>query len=68
MVRILSMLCIAVLLISIGCASTSQVRRADPVTILLTNGDKIKADVLDIHNNKIVFKAQDWKRPMNTVR
>lgn len=51
------------LLLFAACASTSStVRRNDPVTIVLKNGDTIKADVLDIWKEKVVFKAADWRK------
>ncbi|MCG8608588.1 hypothetical protein MJD09_26830, partial [bacterium] len=62
MTQRLLMVCVAALLVSMGCASVSQVKRTDPVAIVLTNGDKIDAEVVDIHNNKVIFKARDWKK------
>jgi hypothetical protein len=62
MTQRLLMACVAALLVSVGCASVSQVKRTDPVSIVLTNGDKIEAEVVDIHKNKVIFKARDWKK------
>ncbi|MFQ6113516.1 MAG: hypothetical protein ACE5NG_05435 [bacterium] len=57
-----SFLCFAFILFFLGCASTSPVKRTEPVTIILKNGDKIEAEVLDIWHDKIVFKAKNWKQ------
>ena len=62
MIRRLLMPCLAAAFVLAGCASTAQVKRSDPVTIVLANGDKIRAEVIDIHKNKIIFKAHDWKK------
>lgn len=62
MIRRLLMPCLAAVFVLSGCASTAQVKRSDPVTIVLVNGDKIRAEVIDIHKNKIIFKAHDWKK------
>jgi hypothetical protein len=45
-----------------SCAGTATQKRTESVTIILKNGDKIEADVLDIWKNKVVFKAKDWKK------
>lgn len=50
----------AVLLLA-GCASTSNIKKDETVTILVNNGDKIKAQILDISGGKIVFKAKSWE-------
>jgi hypothetical protein len=52
----------SIILLFVGCASTSTVKRTESVTIVLKNGDKIEADVLDVWQNKIVFRAKDWKK------
>ena len=46
----------------IGCAATSTQKRPESVSIILKNGDKIEAEVLDIWKNNVVFRAKDWKK------
>ncbi|MFQ5603038.1 MAG: hypothetical protein ACE5HS_07185 [bacterium] len=50
------------ILLFLGCAGHTPVKRTDAVTLLLKNGDKIKADVLDILPDKIVFRTNDWEK------
>lgn len=57
-----SFLCFTIILLFIGCASTSSIKRTETITIILKNGDKIEANVLDIWHNKVVFKAKDWRK------
>ena len=47
-------------LMASGCASTVPTKKSESVNILLKNGDKIKAEVLDIYRDKIVFKTNDY--------
>ena len=47
----------------LGCASSSSLnKKEETVTLLLNNGDSIKAQVLDIWQDKVVFKALDWQK------
>ena len=45
-----------------GCATTSNIKKEDQVTILLKDGTKIKAQVTDISNRTIAFEAIDRKK------
>lgn len=45
-----------------ACASTSQLSPSDAVKIVLNNGDKISAEIVDIGRSQIVFKARSWKQ------
>ncbi len=62
MLKKMLILSCGLLLLASGCASTVPTKRSESVNILLKNGDKIKADVLDIYRDKIVFKTNDWKK------
>ncbi len=42
-----------------GAALSGQ--RQEPVTIILRNGDKIRATILDIWGDRVVFKAASWR-------
>ena len=45
-----------------GCATTSNIKKEDRVTILLKNGTTIKGEVTNISNNTIAFEAIDRKK------
>jgi len=45
-----------------GCATTSNVKKEDRVTILLKDGTKIEGQVTDIFNSTIAFEAIDRKK------
>ncbi|MCH7756426.1 hypothetical protein IH970_15070 [candidate division KSB1 bacterium] len=45
-----------------GCATTSNIKKEDRVTILLKDGTKIKAQVTGISNSTIAFEAIDRKK------
>jgi len=45
-----------------GCATTSNIKKEDRVTILLKDGTKIKAQVAEISNSTIAFEAIDRKK------
>ena len=45
-----------------GCATTSNIKNEDRVTILLKDGTKIKAQVSDISSSTIAFEAIDRKK------
>lgn len=60
MFRQMSWLFVMVLLA--GCATSSTVKRTEPVTIVLENGDRIEAHILDVWRDKVVFEATDWEK------
>ncbi|MCH8871179.1 hypothetical protein IH824_00125 [candidate division KSB1 bacterium] len=45
-----------------GCATTSNIKKEDRVTILLKDGTKIEGQVTDIFNSTIAFEAIDRKK------
>jgi len=45
-----------------GCATTSNIKKEDRVTVLLKDGTNIKARVTDISNSTIAFEAIDRKK------
>ena len=45
-----------------GCATTSNIKKEDRVTILLKDGTKIEGHVTDIFNSTIAFEAIDRKK------
>lgn len=47
-------------LLLVGCAARSSLKRDQAVTIILNDGTKIKAQVMDIWHDRVVFKAEDW--------
>lgn len=52
---------LAVGLVHDSSAWTPRVVRDEPVNIILRNGDKIRATILDIWRDKVVFKASNWR-------
>jgi len=45
-----------------GCATTSNIKKEDRVTILLKDGTQIKAQIAEISNNTIAFETIDRKK------
>jgi len=45
-----------------GCATTSNIKKEDRVTILLKDGTKIEGQVTEISNNTMAFEAIDRKK------
>ncbi len=52
----------AFIILLAGCATTSNIKKEDRVTILLKDGTSIKGQVTDISNSSIAFEAIDRKK------
>jgi len=46
----------------VGCASSLSSLKSEPVTLVLKNGDEIKAHVLDVFRREIIFEALDRRQ------
>ncbi len=45
----------------ICCATSSSFRNTDSVTLLLNDGEKVKAEIVDISRTRVVFNAANWR-------
>ena len=59
---ILSLRFVFLIILLAGCATTSNIKKEDRVTILLKNGATIKGEVTNISNSTIAFEAIDRKK------
>lgn len=55
-------LCFLGFVLLVACATSSGLRKSETVTLLLNNGDKIKAQVMQITADKVTFKARSVKK------
>lgn len=59
--RVISYLLSFLLAILVGCSSSSNIKQPEYVELILSDGDKIRAQILQIDRDQVVINARNWK-------